>query len=152
MHKCIVHKTKGQTKTWLRQLLRPWLICSNSTCLCLPLLLNPGTVTFVHLVHVITAETVRLHNVNHRMDVNHLMDVNHPMDVNHLMDVNNLSHLLALTGWSSTSQPLSRHILIIDSLNFCSLFSRIYFNPYLHCWVAIPGYMACPLLGSSYPA
>ena len=39
----------------------------------------------VHLVHVTTAGTVRLH------DVNHLMDVNHPMDVN------NLSRLLALT-------------------------------------------------------
>ena len=40
----------------------------------------------------------------------------------------------------------NRHILKI-----MFTVSRIYSNPYLHCWVAIPGYMACPLLGSSYP-
>jgi len=35
-----------------------------------------------------------------------------------------------LTGWSSTSQPLSRHILLIDILNLCSLFTVYNFNPY----------------------
>ena len=42
-----------------------------------------------------------------------------------------------MTGWSNTSQPLSRHILTIDILKFMFTVSRIYFNPYLHCWVAI---------------
>ena len=52
------------------------------------------------------------------------------------------------------TQPLSRHILTIDIYkNSCSLFFLPYILPTpFYCWVAIPGYMACPLLGSSYPA
>ena len=34
-----------------------------------------------------------------------------------------LLYVQRLTGWSSTSQPLSRHILLIDILNLCSLFT-----------------------------
>ena len=36
---------------------------------------------------------------------------------------NNLSYVQRLTGSSSTSQPLSRHILLIDISNLCSLFT-----------------------------
>ena len=64
---------------------------------------------------------------------------------------NNLSYVQRLTGWSSTSQPLSRHILLIDIQISVHCLPYIYQPPF-HCWVAIPGYMAYPLLGSSYPA
>jgi len=60
-----------------------------------------------------------------------------------------------LTGWSSTSQPLSRHILLIDILNLIFTVYRIYFNPYftllgcntrLHgvpsAWVFVSGMLA----------
>ena len=65
---------------------------------------------------------------------------------------NNLSYVQRLTALVHSSQPLSRHILLIDISNLCSLFPVYTSTPIFHCWVAIPGYMACPLLGSSYPA
>ena len=48
----------------------------------------------------------------------------------HLLFNHPVTCVQRLTGWSWSSQPLSRHILLIDILKFCSLFTIYISNPY----------------------
>ena len=74
------------------------------------------------------------------------------IDIRYLINLLHMFRGLTVLVGCNASLP-SRHILTIDTFKFMFTVSYIYiFQPLLHCWVAIPGYMACPLLGSSYPA